>query len=157
MVRTIAAFLDFCYLARRDIHTKDSLAQMEEALKRFRRYREVFREEGVRTGNSAFSLPRQHSLEHYVDLIWDFGAPNGVCTSITESKHIKAVKEPWRRSNRYEAIGQMLKTNERLDKLSASRVDFAERGMLDMDTSLEPGVLTSYTLFVHTDRGRRCF
>ncbi|EGO21962.1 hypothetical protein SERLADRAFT_441174 [Serpula lacrymans var. lacrymans S7.9] len=59
-----------------------------------------------------------------------FGAPNGLCSSITESKHIKAVKEPWRRSNRYNALGQMLLTNQRLDKLAASQVDFIERGML---------------------------
>ena len=131
MVLAIGAFLDFCYLVRRDVHTPGTLAQMQEALQRFHRYREIFRETGVRTGSDAFSIPRQHSLVHYVDLIWDFGAPNGVCTSITESKHIKAVKEPWRRSNRYEALGQMLKTNERLNKLAAAHVDFVERGMLE--------------------------
>ncbi|EGO19241.1 hypothetical protein SERLADRAFT_374513 [Serpula lacrymans var. lacrymans S7.9] len=41
-----------------------------------------------------------------------------------------AVKEPWRRSNRYNALGQMLLTNQRLDKLAALRVDFIECGML---------------------------
>jgi hypothetical protein len=65
-----------------------------------------------------------------VSLIRAFGAPNGLCSSITESKHIKAVKEPWRRSNRYDALGQMLLTNQRLDKLAAARVDFNARGML---------------------------
>ena len=69
-------------------------------------------------------------MDHYIDRIWDFGAPNGLCSSITESKHIKAVKEPWRRSNRFEALGQMLLTNLRLDKIAAARVDFAARGML---------------------------
>ncbi|KAG1755316.1 hypothetical protein EDD22DRAFT_751299, partial [Suillus occidentalis] len=59
-----------------------------------------------------------------------FGAPNGLCSSITESKHIKAVKEPWRWSNKHNALGQMLLTNQRLDKLAASRLDFAARGML---------------------------
>ncbi|KAJ7913803.1 hypothetical protein B0H13DRAFT_2004115 [Mycena leptocephala] len=42
-----------------------------------------------------FCLPRQHSLTHYRYLSQEFGAPNGLCSSITESKHIKAVKEPW--------------------------------------------------------------
>ncbi|KAF9521566.1 hypothetical protein CPB83DRAFT_778511, partial [Crepidotus variabilis] len=37
---------------------------------------------------------RQHALSHYVLLIILFGASNGYCSSITESKHIKAVKEP---------------------------------------------------------------
>jgi hypothetical protein len=59
-----------------------------------------------------------------------FGAPNGLCSSITEAKHIKAVKEPWRRSSKHKALGQMLLTNQRLDKLAAIRVDFEARGML---------------------------
>ncbi|KAG1901623.1 uncharacterized protein F5891DRAFT_1128048 [Suillus fuscotomentosus] len=41
-----------------------------------------------------------------------------------------AVKEPWCWSNRHNALGQMLVTNQRLDKLAASRVDFNARGML---------------------------
>jgi hypothetical protein len=78
-----------------------------------------------------FNLPRQHSLIHYVKLIRAYGAPNGLCSSITESKHIKAVKEPWRRSNRYNALSQMLLTNQRLDKLVAARLDFTDRDMLE--------------------------
>ena len=128
MVQAIRAFLEFCYIARRDIHDTHSLAALEDALQRFHHYREIFRTSGVRL--KGFNLPRQHSLIHYFDLIRAFGAPNGLCSSITESKHIKAVKEPWRRSNRFEALSQMLLTNQRLDKLAASRVDFAARGML---------------------------
>jgi hypothetical protein len=89
----------------------------------------IFRECGVRP--EGFNLPRQHSLIHYVKLIRAYGAPNGLCSSITESKHIKAVKEPWRRSNRYNALSQMLLTNQRLDKLVAARLDFTDRDMLE--------------------------
>ena len=51
---------------------------------------------------------------------------NGLCSSITESKHITAVKNPWRRSNRNQPLGQMLMTNQQSDKLAAARVDFTE-------------------------------
>ncbi|KAI0746738.1 hypothetical protein C8Q80DRAFT_1321332 [Daedaleopsis nitida] len=129
MVLTIRYFLEFCYLARRDVHNEKTTSQMAAALIKFREHREIFRETGVRP--DGFSLPRQHSLEHYEDRIWEFAAPNGLCSSITESKHIQAVKEPWRRSNRHKALGQMLLTNQRLDKISAARVDFAARGMLE--------------------------
>jgi hypothetical protein len=128
MVQAIRAFLEFCYIARRDIHDTHSLTALDDALQRFHRYREIFRTSGIRA--NGFNLPRQHSLIHYVKLIRAFGAPNGLCSSITESKHIKAVKEPWRRSSRFDALSQMLLTNQRLDKLAAARVDFAERGML---------------------------
>lgn len=128
MVRTIRAFLEFCYIARRDIHDTDSLQQLKDALARFHHYRVIFETSGVRL--DGFNLPRQHSLIHYFKLIRAFGAPNGICSSITESKHIKAVKEPWRRSNHFDALGQMLLTNQRLDKLAAARADFQSRGML---------------------------
>jgi hypothetical protein len=128
MVQAIRAFLEFCYIARRDIHDTHSLAALDDALQRFHHHREIFRASGVRV--EGFNLPRQHSLIHYLKLIRAYGAPNGLCSSITESKHIKAVKEPWRRSNRFDALSQMLLTNQRLDKLAAARVDFANRGML---------------------------
>ncbi|KZT06391.1 uncharacterized protein LAESUDRAFT_737090 [Laetiporus sulphureus 93-53] len=128
MVRAIRAFLEFCYIARRDMHSSTTVKALEEALERFHHYRVIFQTTGVRP--TGFSLPRQHSLIHYTLLVWMYGAPNGLCSSITESMHIRAVKEPWRRSSRFEALGQMLLTNQRLDKLSASRVDFESRGML---------------------------
>lgn len=127
MVRAIRAFLEFCYIARRDIIDTDGIQELKDALNRFHHYRTIFKTSGVR---SDFNLPRQHSLPHYPLLIRAFGAPNGLCSSITESKHIKAIKEPWRRSNHFNALGQMLLTNQRLDKLAASRVDFESRGML---------------------------
>lgn len=129
MVQAISAFLDFCYLVRRPDITKDILKTMDNALQRFYMYREVFRETGVRP--TGFSLPRQHALSHYRGLIEEYGAPGGLCLSITESRHITAVKKPWRRSNRYEALGQMLLTNQRLDKLVAARVDFVRKGLLN--------------------------
>jgi hypothetical protein len=138
VVKCISAFLDFCYLARRSDFDSSTLISLDNALNRFQTYREIFRSSGVR--ESGFSLPRQHSLVHYRINIQDFGAPNGLCSSITESRHITAVKKPWRRSNRYEALGQMLITNQRLDKLAAARVDFIAREMLPPDRGPLPGV-----------------
>ena len=127
-MRTVRALLDFCYIARRSALTEDDLSQLEDALSRFHQYREIFITEGVREN---FLLPRQHALIHFQSSIRLFGAPNGVCSSITESKHIRAVKEPWRRSNRNQALGQMLVTNQRLDQLIAAQSDFINRGMLN--------------------------
>ncbi|KAG1813500.1 uncharacterized protein BJ212DRAFT_1482412 [Suillus subaureus] len=46
------------------------------------------------------------------------------------SKHIKAVKEPWRWSSKYKVLGQMLVTNQHLSKLTTACVDFESHGML---------------------------
>ncbi|KAG1902517.1 uncharacterized protein F5891DRAFT_1127522 [Suillus fuscotomentosus] len=128
VVRMFRAFLEFCYLIWRNIITESTLGQIQEALDRFHHYRQIFESMGV---VFMFSPPRQHSCSHYILLIRLFGAPNGLCSSITEMKHIKAVKEPWRRSSRYKALGQMLVTNQRLVKLAAALIDFKNHGMLN--------------------------
>lgn len=127
--------MEFCYLARRSSIDEDVLEKIDAAVASFHLEREIFMDAGVRED---FNLPRQHSLVHYRHLIQQFGAPNGLCSSITESKHIKAVKEPWRRSSRNKPLGQMLLTNQRLDKLAAARVDFEARGMLSGSLSRPP-------------------
>ncbi|KAG1834004.1 hypothetical protein DFJ58DRAFT_719386 [Suillus subalutaceus] len=93
VMRTFSAFLEFCYIVRREALTEDDLIQLQDALDRFHKYREIFKATGV-------------------------------------SKHIKAVKEPWRRSSRSNALGQMLLTNQHLDKLAAAHADFEAHGML---------------------------
>jgi hypothetical protein len=128
VVHTFRSLLEFYYIARRDVITEIDLDKLQNAISDFHTYREVF---SPLRGEKGFSLPRQHSIVHYPALIRLFGAPNGLCSSITESKHIRAVKEPWRRSSRNNALFQMLTTNQRLGQLAAARVDFSTRGMLN--------------------------
>lgn len=134
MIRAISAFLDFCYLVRRPTVTQTTLQNIQDALDRFHRYRPIFQKTGVREhGPKGFSLPRQHALKHYIEHIISFGAPNGLCSSITESMHIRAVKKPWRRSSRFKALEQILLVNQRLSKLAAIRRSFEKCGMLQDD------------------------
>ncbi|KAI0706396.1 hypothetical protein C8Q76DRAFT_771056 [Earliella scabrosa] len=128
MVRCIAVLLDFTYLARRSSHTAEDLENMTACLAEYHHLRQIFEDVGIRP--DGFSLPRQHALVHYVRAIQLFGSPNGLCSSITESRHISAVKRPWRRSSRKAALQQILRNLTRLSKLAAFRVDLARRGML---------------------------
>ncbi|KAF8833396.1 hypothetical protein BDN67DRAFT_1017603 [Paxillus ammoniavirescens] len=128
VIQAFRAFLEFFYLVHRDIISDNTLDAIQDALNHFHQYREIFCSIGVVL---TFSLPQQHSMRHYPALIHQFSAPNGLCSSITESKHIKAVKEPYHRSNHHNALRQMLLCNQRLDKLSATRVDFCAHGMLN--------------------------
>jgi len=101
---------------------------INDAVCHFHLEQEIFKDVGV---HEHFSLPRQHFMVHYCTLIEMFGVPNGLCSSITESRHIKAVKEPWCHSNRYKALGQMLLTNQRLDKLATACLVYSQKGMLN--------------------------
>ena len=132
MIVAIREFLDFCYLIQREVIDEDSLCEIDGCLKRYHIYQESFRAAGV-LGKRGFSKPRQHSLVHYRWLIQQFGAPSGLSTSITESKHKESVKDVWKRSNRNEAIYQMMKMVQRNDKMKAQRTLFEHAGMLPAD------------------------
>jgi hypothetical protein len=135
MVKAIGSFIEFCYCVRRSVVDEETLLEIDTALADFHRDRSIFLETGVRED---FGLPRQHSLNHYRHNIQLFGALNGLCSSITESKHIKAVKQPWRRSSRWKALGQMLVINQRNDKLAALRTHLTTRGMLSGPCAISP-------------------
>ena len=148
MVRAVRDLIEFSYLVRRDVHDTQSLQAVEAALKSFHRNREIFRTSGA---VQHFNYPRQHSLKHYVAMIHAYGAPNGLCSSMTENKHIKAVKKPWRCSNRYNTMQQMLLTNQRLDKLSASLAHFTHNNMLQGDCLMDVlAQISKYDWSLHT-------
>lgn len=135
MVQAISAFMEACYVARRNAITASALERFQICVDRFHDLRKIFIHLGVR---ESISLPRQHALSHFYTGIQLFASPNGLCTSITESKHIKAVKQPWRRSSRYKALNQMLCTILRMEKMAALERLFIAQGMMQ-------GTTASYT------------
>ncbi|KAI6010848.1 hypothetical protein F5J12DRAFT_904943 [Pisolithus orientalis] len=112
VVCMFCAFLKFCYL---------------DALAHFHSYREVFQNAQV---VATFSLPWQHAMKHYPYLICQFSMLNGLCSLITETKHIKAVKWPYWCTNCFQALRLMLVINQRLDKFAVACADFEKCGML---------------------------
>jgi hypothetical protein len=127
MVRCGRELLECLYRIRADEHDDNSLAELAEHEQLYVQLREIFRTTGVRED---FNLPRQHGLFHFGPNIKRFGSANGLCTTLTESKHRKVIKEPWRRSSHYEALPQMLQINSRLDQLRACAVAFRKRTQL---------------------------
>lgn len=119
--------MDFCYIARRSLHNEHSLQEMDDKLAEFYELHSVFHDKDIR---DSFALPRQHTLAHFVRGIHLFGSPNGLCTSITESKHIHAVKQPWCAMNKNNPLLQILNINTCRSKLAAARTQFSSHGML---------------------------
>lgn len=135
IIHTLRAFIEFCYFVQQNSHSTDDLQHMEKALEEYYHHHEVFVETGIRKPKSW--SPRQHSLKHFLRAIRDFGLPNGLCSSITESKHIDAVKKPWRHSNCHNTLKQMLVTNTRSDKIRAAYNQFKSCGLLDAASDLD--------------------
>ncbi|KAJ7888963.1 hypothetical protein B0H14DRAFT_3081915 [Mycena olivaceomarginata] len=152
IVEALGASLDFCYLVRRSDFDEDTLDAIDASVANYHERRGIFRDLRVRP--DGFSIPRQHAMVHYRPNIEKFGAPGGVCSSITESRHITAIKKPWRRSSCHEALSQMLLTNQRLDKLSAARANFVERGMVPPNFTAVPDKIVEDADVEETDEQR---
>ncbi|KAL4066172.1 hypothetical protein J3A83DRAFT_4360405 [Scleroderma citrinum] len=134
IIHTFHAFLEFSYLVCHNIIMEQTLHEINNTLGCFHHFHEVFWNAGV---INLFLLPQQHAMKHYHYLICQFGASNGLCSSTTESKHIKAIKHPYQCTNHYrfleslyQALGQLLLINQWLNKLAAVHADFNEHGML---------------------------
>ncbi|KAG2052553.1 hypothetical protein BDR06DRAFT_983099 [Suillus hirtellus] len=82
IIRCFWAFLEFCYIMQQDIIAEDTLLQLSNCLEHFHQYWQISQDTGIQF--DGFSLPCQHALCHYSMLIHLFGAPNGICSSITE-------------------------------------------------------------------------
>ena len=67
MVKALQAFLNFCYIVRRDVHDTESLKALQDALDRFHKHHEIFQTSGVHP--NGFDLPRSHAAVHYMHLI----------------------------------------------------------------------------------------
>src|SRR5436190_10675838 len=89
MVKCLSAFMEACYIIRRDRITASDLERFRGHFTKFQQLRSIFIRAGVRV---SVAPPRQHAMSHYYSGIELFGSPNGLCSSITESKHIQAVK-----------------------------------------------------------------
>jgi hypothetical protein len=88
MVRCVAAFMGTFYIAHWNAINSLSLKFLEDCVKTFHQLCSIFVDAGVPI---SLSLPRQHTLKHLYHAIHLFGSPNGLCSSITESKHITAI------------------------------------------------------------------
>ena len=128
IVKTFNVFLNFCYIACQNVLTDNSLNTLNVMLGWFYHYCEIFQTSGV--WPDGFSLPHQYALKHYCQHIKNFGAPNSLCSSITKSKHIVAVKKLWHQLSHHEALGQMLIINTQNNKLAAARANFTSQGTL---------------------------
>ncbi len=132
MVECLLAFITFCFHVWQDEISSQDLKLIESELERFHSLCQVFVDSGVCIN---ISLPHQHALMHYVDSICLFGSPNGLCSSITEAKHIKSVKEPWHRSSQNNPLCEMTRTVTCMEKSAALHAMFVKLGMLVGTTS----------------------
>jgi hypothetical protein len=115
-------------------YTTSTLQEMDIALAAFHRYCQIF--EDINICSDSFGMPQQLSFVHYTSNICLFGVLTGLNSAITKSKHIKAVKEPWRELNRVHTINQMITKNSWLSQMAALQAEFARLACVDDDNKI---------------------
>ncbi|KAJ7158446.1 hypothetical protein C8R46DRAFT_1164909 [Mycena filopes] len=122
VIQTATAVIDFIHLASLESHTARSLAALETALDTFHENKQIFLDLGVRAKQKHFNIPKIHSMEHYVAMIWLFGSADGYNTEASERLHIDYAKAGYRASNKKDYIAQMtlwLQRQEAVDRFTA--------------------------------------
>ncbi|KAJ7239693.1 hypothetical protein C8J57DRAFT_1438986 [Mycena rebaudengoi] len=138
LIRSIRALLDFLYLAQYPVHSAETLAQMDDALKRFHDNKDIFVDLGIRTN---FNLPKLHFLRHYKLAITRFGTTDNFNTEYTERLHIDLAKDAYCATNHKDEYPQMTQWLERKEKihLHAKFIRWRQLGCPSTPT-VSPGV-----------------
>ncbi|KAJ7056367.1 Zn-finger domain-containing protein [Mycena amicta] len=100
----ITALIDFIYYAQLQSHTTATLKAMQAALNTFHQHKNVIVQREIR---EHFNIPKLHSLQHYVDAIWNLGSADGYNTESPERLHIDFAKNAYRASNKRDYTEQM--------------------------------------------------
>lgn len=121
VVKSVRGVIDFVYYASLQSHTSHTLLALRHALDNFHTNKAIFIELGGRL-QPHFNIPKVHSLDHYEELIRQFGSADGFNTESPERLHIDYAKEAYRASNRKDYIVQMtqwLERQEAVDRFTA--------------------------------------
>lgn len=114
VILAYCALLDFIYLAQYPTHDEDTLAYMQQALQDFHLHKEVIINLGIRDD---LDIPKFHSLQHYLENIWNFGTTDNYNTEMFERFHIDFCKEGWYTSNGRHERPQMISWLTRREKI----------------------------------------
>ncbi|OCH83867.1 hypothetical protein OBBRIDRAFT_742550 [Obba rivulosa] len=104
VTRAVRAVLDFIYYAHFEVHSDDSLKQLEDAWNTFHRFKHVFVHLGIR---SEFNIPKIHLMQHYVTSIRELGTADGYSTEGPECLYIEFAKMAYNFSNKKGYTSQM--------------------------------------------------
>ena len=114
LVRAVHGILDFLHIAQFPSQTDETLALLTDSLSTFHNNKEIFEELGIR---DSFNIPKFHSMQHYVELIQNYGATDNYNTEYTEHLHIDLAKDAYKSTNFKDEFTQMTLWLEQKEKV----------------------------------------
>lgn len=123
IVKCMATFVEWFFYTSSPVQTDATLADQDALLREFNELKAPF----VDVSPSSLNFPKFHSLQHFSETTKRFGTPDNADTEVTEHQHRVDVKIPYRRTNKRNALAQVIRFVERrgafenkLDHLSMS-------------------------------------
>lgn len=110
VIRTVRSVLDFIYYSHFEMHSDDSLDEMDRAWQSFHAHKKIFVDMGLR---KHFNIAKVHSMKHYIPSIRSRGPAPGFNTEGSERLHIEYAKLGYRASNKKAYLRQMAKWLQR--------------------------------------------
>lgn len=110
----VCGLLDFIYYVHLEVHTTESLGNLQAVWQTFHDAKGIFVKLGV---HNHFNFAKLHSMEHYIQSIMWLGAADGYNTEGTERLHIDFAKQGYQASNRKQYISQMTMWLERREAI----------------------------------------
>lgn len=104
VIRAVRGVLDFIYYAHFEVHTEESLTQLDAAWVTFHDNKKIFEDLDIW---KHFNISKLHNIKHYLDSIRELGSAAGFNTEATERLHIDLAKLGYRASNKKGYIKQM--------------------------------------------------
>jgi hypothetical protein len=122
LVRLTRALLDHMYRAHAARMTEDELVEMEAAWEEFHRLKDCLVTAGALTSVESFNrISKLHTVLHWPRSIRELGTADGYNSEAPEHLHIEYAKEPWRCSNKVDAIPQMIQFMQRQEAIRIQR------------------------------------
>ena len=120
ILKAMRGFLDFIYLAQYESHSTVTLGYLQDALRKFHKYKSHIAESGVRDGsrrNGEFHIPKLELMHHVKRLVELLGSAPQFSSEQTERCHIDMAKIPYRATNRKGYAEQMCRFLDRAERV----------------------------------------
>ncbi|KAF9513022.1 hypothetical protein BS47DRAFT_1372641 [Hydnum rufescens UP504] len=108
VMKAMRALMDFIYIAQYPLQSDMTLDALKLALSNFHKNKEIFIQNGSRTGSAGvidhMNIPKVHALHQWMTNIPDLGTTNNYCTEIGETLHIEYIEQIIRYLIRLESL-----------------------------------------------------
>ncbi|KAG6913327.1 hypothetical protein DXG01_007722, partial [Tephrocybe rancida] len=130
VIQCVRGVLDVIYYAQFEVHTDETLGQLDTAWVAFHENKKVFKDLAIQ---KHFNISKIHNIKHYLDSIHSLGSASGYNTEATERLHIDLAKVGYWALNKKEGYTSVVETARSSYKISWTMPKYAAKKREELD------------------------